>query len=58
MKVERKTDLPTLAVGHMLQERSMEVERMIEIKLDACSQVAKKVEQLQRQINDDIQHAV
>ena len=31
MKVERKTDLPTLAVGHMPQERSMDVERMIEI---------------------------
>ena len=58
MKVERKTDLPTLAVGHMPQERSMDVERMIEIKLDACTQVAKKVEQLQRQINDDIQHGV
>ena len=58
IKVERKTDLPTLAVGHMPQERSMDVERMIEIKLDACSQVAKKVEQPHRQINDDIQHGV
>ena len=36
----------------------MDVERMIEVKLDACSQVVKKVEQLQRQIDDDIQHGV
>ena len=43
MKVERKTDLPTLAVGHMPQVRPMDVERMIEIKLDECSRAAKKV---------------
>ena len=36
----------------------MDVERMIEVKLDSCSQVAKKVEQLRRQIDDDIQHGV
>ena len=44
IRVKRKTDLPTLAVGHTSQEPSMDVERMIEFKLDTCSQVAKKVE--------------
>ena len=58
IRVERKTDLPTLAVGHMPEEPSMDVERMIEVRLDACSQVGKKVEHLQRQIDDDIQHGV
>ena len=58
LRVDHKTDLPTLAVGHMPQERSMDVERTIKVKLDACSQVAKKVAQLLRQIDDDIQHGV
>ena len=58
IRVECKTHLPTLAVAHMPQERWMDVERMIEVKLDACCQVAKKVEQLRWQIDDDIQHGV
>ena len=36
----------------------MDVERMIKVKLDACSQLVKKVEQLQQQIDADIQHGV
>ena len=36
----------------------MDVERMMEVKLDACSHLAKKVEQLRRQIDHDIQDGV
>ena len=44
MKMERKDDVPTLSAGGASQDKSGDMVRMMEIKLDASNMVAQEIE--------------